>query len=85
MPAVKVCGDSFAQLRQAVGRCVTMRAIPQRLDPCLDDMLRRAKVGLADAKVYDVTPFSSKGLRAGQYLEGGLGAESMDGLSELQF
>jgi hypothetical protein len=51
---VQVGGDRLAQRQDAGRRRVAVMAVAQRLDRGLDDVVRRAEVGLADAEIDDV-------------------------------
>ena len=76
MAAVEVGRDGLAQGREAVGGGVAVGAVAQGLHAGLDDVFRRAEVGLADAEIDDVVAFGGEFLGAGQHLEGALGAEA---------
>ncbi len=51
---MQVGGDGFAQRNNAVGGCVAVMAIAQRLDRGFDDVIGGAKIRLADAEIDDV-------------------------------
>ena len=77
MTAQQILRDRDPQGQDALRRGVAVVAVAQRLDRRLDDMLGRPEIGLADAEVDDVLALPLQLGRAGQHLEGRLGAEAL--------
>ena len=84
MAAMQIGGHRLAQCGQAIGGRIAMMTIPQRLDACLNDMLRRPKIGLTDAQIDDVATLGGQGLRAGQNDKGRFRAQARQALGEFQ-
>ena len=82
--AGEILRHRLAQGQDALGRRVAVVAVAQRLDGCLDDVLGRLEVGLADAEVDDGLALALEVAGAGQHLEGGLGAQALQVVHELQ-
>ncbi len=74
----------LAQRGDAIGGRVAVMAIPQRLDPGLDDMVWRAEIRLADAQIDDVPALCRQFLRSGEHFKGGFGAEAVNRGSKLK-
>ncbi len=81
MALVEILCHSLAQRQQAVSGCVTVMAIPQRLDCSLDNVGGRFKIRLADAEVDDVLALRLQRGCAGQYLECCLCAKPVEAVS----
>ena len=78
-----VADHGLAQLGDAVGGCIAVMAVAQRLDGGLDDMVRRLEVRLADAEVDDVLALGGKRVGAGENFEGTFGAQPGHGSGHL--
>ena len=75
---VKVGGHRLAQRQDADGRRVAVMAVAQRLDRRLDDEIRRAEVGLADAEIDDVAALRHELRGVRQHREGILLADAIE-------
>ena len=80
----EIGGDRLAQRQDADRRRIAMMAVAQRLDRRLDDEIRRAEIGLADAEIDDVAALCRKLRGARQHGEGVLLAETIEGGDGLQ-
>ena len=67
---VQVGGHRLTQGRNAVCWRVAVVALAQRLDRRLDDEVRGAEIGLADAEIDDVAPLPDQLIGAGEHREG---------------
>ena len=76
---VQVGGDRFAQRQDADRRRIAVMAVAQRLDRRLDDEIRRAEIGLADAEIDDVAALRRKLHGARQHGEGIFLADAVEG------
>ena len=76
---VQVGGDRLAQRQDADRRRVAVMTVAQRLDRCLDDKIRRAEIGLADAEIDDVAALRRKLRRARKHGESVFLAEPVEG------
>ena len=60
----------LAQRQDAGRRRIAVVAVAQRLDGRLDDEIRRAEIGLADAEIDDVAALGGERRGAGEHREG---------------
>ena len=75
----KIGGHRLAQRRDAVRRRIAVMAVAQRLHRRLDDEIRRAEIGLADAEIDDVAALRDQGIGAGEHREGIFLADAVEG------
>ena len=66
---MQIGGDRLAQRQDADRRRVAVMAVAQRLDRRLDNEIRRAEIGLADAEIDDVAALRGKLRRAREHGE----------------
>ena len=76
---MQVGGDRFAQRQDADRRRVAVMAVAQRLHGRLDDEIRRAEIGLADAEIDDVAALRRKLRGAREHRKGVLFADAVKG------
>ena len=81
---MQVGGHRLAQRRNAVRRRVAVMAVAQRLDRGLDDEVRRAEIGLADAEADDVAALRGERVGAGEHREGIFLADAVEGRDRFQ-
>ena len=81
---VQIGGDRLAQRQDADRRRVAVMAVAQRLDRRLDDEIRRAEIGLADAEIDDVAAGRGKLRGAGEHRKRVLLADAIEGGNGLQ-
>ena len=81
---MQIGGNRFTQRQDAGGGCVTVMAVAQRLDGGFDDEIGRAKIGLADAEIDDVTALSHEMHGARQHRKGVLLADPVEGGNGLE-
>ena len=81
---VQVGGDRLTQRQNADRRRVAVMAVAQRLHRRLDNEIRRAEIGLADAEIDDVAALRRKLRGAGENGEGVLLADAIEGGDGLQ-
>ena len=81
---VQVGRDGLAQLRDAVGRRVAVVAVADGLDGGFTDVRGRLEVRLADAEVDDILAGGGQCGGAGEHLEGGFGAETVETVGEVE-
>ena len=81
---VQVGGDRLAQRQDADRRRVAVMAVAQRLDRRLDNEIRRAEIGLADAEIDDVAALRGKLHRAREHGEGVFLADAIEGRNGFQ-
>ena len=79
-----VLAHRLAQLADALGLGVGVPAVAQCLAAGLDDVLGRLEVRRTDAEVHDGASLGLQLLGSREHLEGGLGAELVHALGELQ-
>ena len=81
---MQIGGHRFAQRRDADRGRIAVVAIAQRLDRRLDDEIRRAEIGLADAEIDDVAALRHQQHGPRQHGEGILLADPIEGCDGLQ-
>ena len=75
----KIGRDRFAQRQDADRGRVAVMAVTQRLHRRLDDEIRRAEIGLADAEIDDVAALRGKLRGAREHRKGVLFADAIEG------
>jgi hypothetical protein len=83
MPAGEIFRHGFPQWQDALRRRVAVMTVAQRLDGCLDDVLRRLEVRLANAEVDDVLALALQLRCARQHLESRLRSQPFQVVDKL--